>query len=225
MRCFQSARMLSLYLDDELSPKEKRSIEEHLQKCSHCQQLLNDLRAIQEETHSLERFTPPESLWEVIQLRLELRKSEQRRGYQWILPLATYLKRRWVWRGALITGAIMVAVFTLLRLFPLWAPAEEGVYPFSSSLIAEVRQQLISARTPYLELIGEMSRLAEAEMERMDSSTAMAFRESLQGIDWSIELCEEEMERFPFDPEIRGYLFNIYWEKLNLLELIIEGGG
>jgi len=212
-------------LDDDLPPGNKKSLEKHLRECPRCQKLLKELRAIREETRSLKRFTPPEELWEVIQQRLELRQSAQRRSYGWVIPLVTSLKRGWALRGVLIAGATVVAVLAILRFLPLWTPAEQRSYSLPPSLIAEVRQQLISARTPYLELIGELSRLAEAEMERWDPAIADAFRASLGGIDTSIKLCEEQMERFPLDPEMRGHLFNIYHEKLVLLEAIIEGGG
>jgi len=216
---------LSLYLDGDLPPRKKRSLEEHMQRCPHCQRVLKDLEAIRKESQSLERFTPPEGLWEAIEHRLELRQPGQRKAYQWLIPPFTLLRRGWALRGVIIAAAVVVAVFALLRLFPLWTPAEEGVYPFSPALMAEVRQQLISARAPFVELISELSRLAEGELGGMDPSTARAFRESLQGIDWSIELCEEEMERYPFDSDLRGHLFNVYQEKLALLEFIIEEGG
>ncbi|TKJ33744.1 hypothetical protein CEE39_03420 [bacterium (candidate division B38) B3_B38] len=225
MRCFPSARWLSLYLDDDLPPRKRRSLEEHLQKCPRCQSVLQDLGTIRQETRSLEKLSPPEGLWEAIQKRLKLSPQGQRRAYPWAIPLATWLRRGWVWKGALITSAVIVAVFTLLRFFPVWIPAEQGYYPFSPPLMAEVRQQLTSARSHYLEFIGELSLLANAEMERWDAAIAGAYRESLQGIDRNIKVCEEEMERFPLDPEIRGYLFNIYHEKLALLESIIEIGG
>ena len=225
LRCYPSARWLSLYLDDDLPPKKRRSLEKHLKSCPHCQKVLKELETIREETRALEKLSPPEGLWEVIQKRLKPSPPGQRKAYQWVIPLATWLRRGWVWKGALITSAAVVAVFALLRLFPVEIPAEQEGYPFSPPLMAEVHQQLESARTHYLEFIGELSLLADAELERWDAPIAEAFRESLRGIDWNIEVCEEKMERFPLDPEIRGYLFNIYHEKLALLESIIEIGG
>lgn len=225
LRCFPSARWLSLYLDDDLPPRKRRSLEEHLQKCPRCQKVLKDLGTIRQETRSLENLSPPEGLWEVIQKHLELSPPGQKRVYQGAIPLATWLRRGWVWKGALITSAAVVAVFILLRLFPVWTPAEQEDYPFSPPLMAEIHQQLTSARTHYLEFIRELSLLADAELERWDAPIAEAFRESLRGIDWNIKVCEEEMERFPLEPEIRGHLFNIYQDKLALLESIIEIGG
>lgn len=225
LRCYPSARWLSLYLDDDLPHKRRKSLEEHLKKCPRCQKALKDLQTIRQETRSLEKLSPPEGLWEVIQKRLKLSPQGQRRAYQWAIPLVTWLRRGWVWKGALITSAAVVALFTLLRLFPVGVPAERESYPFSPALMAEVHQQLTSARSHYLEFIGELSLLANAEMERWDAAIAGAYRESLQGIDQNIKVCEEEMERFPFNTEVRGYLFNIYHEKLALLETIIEIGG
>ncbi len=225
LRCFPSARWLSLYLDDDLSPKRRKSLEEHLQKCPRCQKILEDLRTIRQETRSLENLRPPAGLWEVIQSRLEPSPPGQRRAYLWTIPLATWLRRGWVWKGALITSAAVVAVFILLRFFPIGIPAEQEGYPFSPPIMAEIHQQLTSARTLYLEFIRELSLLADAELERWDAPIAEAFRESLQGIDRNIKVCEEEMEKFPLEPEIRGHLFNIYHDKLALLESIIEIGG
>lgn len=55
MNCRGVSRRLSAYIDDELSPGIKRSVEEHLQSCAVCRKKLDDLDAISKAA----RMLPP----------------------------------------------------------------------------------------------------------------------------------------------------------------------
>lgn len=51
--CRRTQRRLSPYLDDELSRRQRRSLERHVQRCPRCQQMLSTLSRAVEGLHRL----------------------------------------------------------------------------------------------------------------------------------------------------------------------------
>ncbi|MGQ9610216.1 MAG: zf-HC2 domain-containing protein [bacterium] len=67
MKCCKVRKMLSAYLDEELSEKKMRQIQIHLTKCAVCSWELNSFRKIDELGHlAANNITPdmPDSYWE-----------------------------------------------------------------------------------------------------------------------------------------------------------------
>lgn len=62
---------LSAYLDDELSPRQKQRVKEHLAICEECHLLLQDLREVSNRVASL-RQKAPKDLWLAIDAKLDL---------------------------------------------------------------------------------------------------------------------------------------------------------
>ncbi len=59
MTCSEIENRLPAYMEDILSPEEKKSMEEHLASCSRCSQALADLKKADEFVHGLEEVEPP----------------------------------------------------------------------------------------------------------------------------------------------------------------------
>lgn len=99
-------KQLSAYLDDELSPRQKRRLEKHLLVCEECSLLLQELRETSDSIASL-RQTAPEDLWFAINAKLEGISSGSRRS------LAA--ERRWTWGQIYpITKPVIVAIGIVL---------------------------------------------------------------------------------------------------------------
>jgi len=52
MECEKFEKLLSLYLEDELSPQQKREVEAHLQSCTSCTELVSLLKETKESLSS-----------------------------------------------------------------------------------------------------------------------------------------------------------------------------
>jgi hypothetical protein len=61
MKCTSIEQKLSAYIDDHLSPEEKRLVEEHIRNCTGCAGLLDDLRKTVGHTRGLDQIDTP--LW------------------------------------------------------------------------------------------------------------------------------------------------------------------
>lgn len=81
MRCRQAKKLLSPYLDGELSEQEKVALEEHLQDCFACQAELESLRKLSEGLKGIYRQVkaPPDFLDRVMARIAELESQENHR--------------------------------------------------------------------------------------------------------------------------------------------------
>ncbi|MBE3581915.1 MAG: zf-HC2 domain-containing protein [Thermoanaerobacteraceae bacterium] len=111
MKCRQAKKLLSPYLDDELSAKEKAALEEHLRDCPACQAELGRLRKISEGLKGIYReVKPPPDFLDRVMARIE--EIEKGGAYH---PAEG--KARWVggWRKLALAAALTASLglFTL----------------------------------------------------------------------------------------------------------------
>ena len=104
MKCGDIEVYLSGYLDEELSDDEKRQVESHLETCASCQEVLNQLRKIREETEAMNYVEPSHQEWRRIEKSIFGTIS---RGLGWIVLM--------VW-------AVVTSVYACLEYFS--SPAE-----------------------------------------------------------------------------------------------------
>ncbi|NOX97475.1 MAG: zf-HC2 domain-containing protein [Nitrospirae bacterium] len=64
MRCKKYRRLLALYVGNDLSPKQNRSLENHLSGCSECRRELSLLQTSQEVIKRIGKADVPELKWE-----------------------------------------------------------------------------------------------------------------------------------------------------------------
>ncbi|HEX2095227.1 MAG TPA: zf-HC2 domain-containing protein [Longimicrobiaceae bacterium] len=67
---------LSEYLDGELGPEERRELEAHLEECTECAEILDDLRRVIESAASLGDREPEKELWRGIEERIRREPPE-----------------------------------------------------------------------------------------------------------------------------------------------------
>ena len=102
-------KLLSAYLDDELSPREHEKVEMHLRMCDECTEVLSDFDQNSQWVADLRQPTPP-GIWEAVQegiMREPPIKNRDRFSHLW---------RRWFFRpvpaavGTFVTVCLMVAL-------------------------------------------------------------------------------------------------------------------
>lgn len=59
MRCAEIRKLISLYIDDRLSPDEREAFSSHIRTCSGCQGALGEAQAVHGLLASAERFPAP----------------------------------------------------------------------------------------------------------------------------------------------------------------------
>jgi anti-sigma factor RsiW len=59
MGCAKIRKLISLYIDDRLSPDEREAFTFHIRTCSGCQEEIEEARAVSELLASAERFSAP----------------------------------------------------------------------------------------------------------------------------------------------------------------------
>ena len=106
MSCHEFEEMLSAYIDDELSSKEKEALEAHLATCDSCRSALSELKAVKSALGSVSEEELPPGLHEMIMVRAIV----ERRGF-----FATISKRvsGWTFRqwGPAVAAAMVLVMF------------------------------------------------------------------------------------------------------------------
>ena len=59
MKCSHAIKMISQYVDDDLTPDEKKDFDSHIRSCTSCREALEETRAIHELFASAPRFPAP----------------------------------------------------------------------------------------------------------------------------------------------------------------------
>lgn len=71
MKCSQIRKMISPYVDDELSPQDKRTFTAHIQECAACKKELEDIQSIHELFASAEKYSAPSEFATRVMANLE----------------------------------------------------------------------------------------------------------------------------------------------------------
>jgi len=134
-------RLISGYLDGELTQAAEQKVRLHLEDCAHCRALLEDLRAIREAAMSTEFSKPDDAQWDE---RPRGSISFVARGAGWILAA--------VW-------AVVVGMYALWEFWTAPAsPAERllvvgGLTALALLFISVLLDRIRTARTdPYREV-------------------------------------------------------------------------
>jgi predicted anti-sigma-YlaC factor YlaD len=114
MECHKIENLLSPYLEDELSPREKQEVERHLESCSGCADLFNLLK---ETTRSLSSF-PEVDVRPELFLELE-RIPEKKKRRIFILDILT--------RPALQPVMAAAGILLVLFSFYMFHPNRSGI--------------------------------------------------------------------------------------------------
>jgi anti-sigma factor RsiW len=59
MKCRHAKKMISQYIDEELTPDEKKDFDSHIQRCASCREELEETRSLHHVFASAERFAAP----------------------------------------------------------------------------------------------------------------------------------------------------------------------
>ena len=96
MNCYEIEELLSLYIENSLTPEEKQKVENHLRDCSGCRSLLSSLNEVTETLHGFPEFEmKPQTLESLHRISMKKRKFQSfsefllRPAFQPVLAVAT----------------------------------------------------------------------------------------------------------------------------------------
>lgn len=219
MRCTKARKLISEYADGDLNSKKKARLERHLSDCPSCRELLKDFQDMARSTKSLDQPTPPDSVWNKIQSRMETEKKivytpvSQKRNWL-VLPQLQY---------AIAATALLIIVVGAITLGP-------GLLKKDVVLTELEKQQytlakLKEAEKHYQDAIKALSEAVAIQDRQIDPKIAEIFKANLEIVNTTIMACRQAVLNDPDDLESRDYLLVAYKEKADLLNRMFNLNG
>ncbi|TKJ30960.1 hypothetical protein CEE39_07730 [bacterium (candidate division B38) B3_B38] len=175
MKCKESQRLLVSWLYGELSDEERKQMEGHLSRCSHCRQAKEK---IQQAKGTLEQWEVEEPSWKSV--ILPGREPRWRGWYYWLFGGATPLRRAAA--VAVMVAVVGLVVFSLLNLRVSYAGGDVSVglslVPPRSEVVRlavdqeALTQERLMVQEETLDLVNKLM-LAYHQKQQEDLATAL----------------------------------------------------
>lgn len=111
MECSKIQEKLSEYIEDELSPAEKSSIDDHLRSCPKCGKALADMEMTIKSIRGLEDIIPPPWLTQKIMSRIKAEADQKKKSLWQKLFFPLYIKLPMEAVGVLLIAITALYVF------------------------------------------------------------------------------------------------------------------
>jgi hypothetical protein len=229
MTCLDFADAISALADGSLGAAERPRVEAHLEACADCRTLLDDLRALRQETAALPVEPLPAALW----LRVAARLRDQ--GVQGDAPARASTTASF-WQWAAVAALLVIAVGG--GLFFTWSrrpatPAQsavhqphtdQGVTPGSTGNSASpasvqgIEMELRMAEEHYEKAISGLERVANTDESALDPQVAATVKRNLEVIDQAIAESRTALKTEPQNQPARESLFEALRRKIVLLQ-------
>ncbi len=134
--------------------------------------------------------------------------------------------RRWGWQQFAAAAAVALTIggagWITWRALPGTGPAVDAGPAPDRLLSDEAYAEVERSEAQYTRAIDELSRLVAPKLEMPDSELLLSLRERLTTIDAAIDESRTQIDRNPFNAQLRRQLLYIYQEKRRTLEQIQE---
>lgn len=221
MSCHRIRDELSAYLDDTLSQRRRRPVEQHLKSCADCRRELDALRSVVDAARSLPlEIRPPRDLWPEIAGRLPTRRSP-RSGP---LPLAPAPSKPWRLQ---LAAAVLALLVLSVPLSVWWAGRREQPAPALPATTAALpgaatarQAELARSEDRVLLTRSDLTAAIERRRDVVDDDLVRVLESSTRLLDQAIGEIRSALER---DPENRRLLLQLaarYRQESRLLQTI-----
>ena len=219
MRCSQAQKLINDHIDLRLNGEQIEGLEQHLEICKSCRELLGDMESIVNEAKRLEIVFPSADLWPSIKERVTGTPG----GVAFKLPRKNQLSEffRFQKPFAFAASALLMVV-VLTGLFYQDLPLLQNMRIFNGKADPQeiAMNHLSQAEHHYKMAIAELNGAISGRQSHMDPELAVVFRENLEVIDNSILACLSAVKRYPDSLDTKLYLIASYREKIDLLNEI-----
>ena len=205
---------LSEYLDGELTPDERTSLEAHLATCRECTDTLAELRAVVARAGALVPRAPETDLWPAVAERIDAPPA--------VVPFLTRSRQR-------ISFTVPQLVAAGLALMVV---SGGGVWVLNHGGRATEMQHL-SAADPavlpasfadphYDEAIADLQQTLQDGRAQLDPETVKILESNLDAIDKAIDQCRQALAADPANLYLHNHLADARQRKLALLRRAVE---
>lgn len=202
----QFSSLLSDYLDDELSARQRDEIEAHLETCAACRQTLAELRQVVARAGQVTDQGPARDLWPDIADRLARTRDASslwRRRFTFTLPQAA-------------AAGLALVLASASGVWLLQSPAGDGrSEPPEPQTTAVTRAGL--AEESYDRAIADLEQVLAQGRNRLDPRTYEVIERNLLRIDRAIADARRALETDPGNVYLNNHLTTARQRKLALL--------
>ena len=214
--CHDFEPHLSRYIDGELSPEARASVDAHLDGCAACRGIARDLERVRRGAGSLGPVTPPEHLW--LEIAGQLRPAGLRRRVRQAVADPRVAWRQW---AALAAMLIVVTIGAYVVQRSVGAPAPAGnVAPGNS--VEAVTDELGKAMEHYENAIKGLEALATQSDSTIDPTMAAALQRNITMIDGAIAESRSALGKNPQSAPARESLFEALKSKVGVLHATVN---
>lgn len=230
MRCHQSRRLINELLDGKLCEQDRRQLLAHLDSCSLCRTLYEDLKAIKEAVVPADELEPSKQVWEKLKNRLQAEVIPQLEERQAVRLSETEKisgqKSRWfrlpspVFRygvATLVFLALVTGAFFLGR--NSRHSTRMGVQVASEN---PALQKIQEAEFYYRQAIQSLTQAVEESGNGLPPDMTEILQANLSLLDRTIELCQQAVNEQPDNLQAREYLLSAYNSKVSFLNNLLE---
>ena len=223
---------LSAYLDDELDPAARATVEAHLAACVACRDVVDDLGRLRTRAAvwAADTVSPSDDLWAGVAARLE---PPAARPTARVLP---WHQRRW--SLGIVELAVAASLVAAVTAGLLWRGAP-GVAPVPEAGPAAVLAQVEPVGVPegavttvsfadaqFDAAVADLERVLREQRDQLNPRTVLVLERNLQVIDQAIREARTALDNDPANALLNAHLASARQRKLNLLRraaLISEG--
>lgn len=234
MRCSHAHKLIGDKLDGTLSMKDGERLQEHLDKCPDCRDLLKDFQGIAEQAKGLPKHEPSNRVWTGILDGVRAVRDicdDQVVGDDrvdrvagpapirlpkpgWVETYVFSRPARFAWAAAALL--ILVAGGLVIGLRP--AKDLNGLSEQDRFTLAKLEE----AEKHYKLAIQALSEAVKAQPKSFDPLVIAVFARNISEIDTAIQACQEAVKNDPNDLSAREYLLGAYKDKVDFLDNLID---
>jgi hypothetical protein len=215
MKCSKAQKYINEYIDSDLDKSKTSALEEHLDGCQDCQEVLKDFQKIKQKARGLAKVEPSAQTWFRIQSRIR-EKTQVPVPEPRVRFLFFPARLRFVVSTALL---LLVAVGAFIIGSRMWN-REGKISGINGQELALAKIQ--EAEQHYKLAIKALWEAVQAQKENFDPQVAETFQINLKLIDASLEDCRRAIASDPGNLESQYYLLTVYKKKAELLDSMIE---
>lgn len=236
MRCSHAHKLIGDKLDGTLSLKDGERLQEHLDNCPDCRDLLKDFQGIVEQAKGLPKHEPSNRVWTgILDGVRDVRDDRVDRVVRavrdnrvagpapapiklpkpgWVETYVFTRPARLAWAAAalllLVAGGLVIGL----------RPARElnGLSEQDRFTLAKLGE----AEKHYKLAIQALSEAVNAQPKSFDPLVVAVFARNIYEIDTAIRACQEAVKNDPNDLSAREYLLGAYKDKVDFLDNLID---
>jgi len=201
---------LSEYLDGELAPPERTTLEAHLASCDACRTTLDELRRVVTNARALDDRPPTADLWPAVAARI---------------GLSSRVRARPVVRRFSFTVPQLAAASVVLALLSgggAWLIGRRGIVPTPPVLVTERAPALLNASAypgdaRFAAQVADLERAVARGRGRLDTATVRVIDRNLRIIDRAIRSAQSALAADPANSYLNLHLAQEMRRKLELL--------